>query len=142
MAFALGGGRIGHRLAARQHDEIVRMRQIEDGSGALVQHVGVEALRAQQRHIALEPVLDLPQARKLAGKHFLAPLEIGTGLQAVVADLQVIAEIAGRTAGEQRKDESREAHFSPVCLRLGRACPGHPRLSLAQFVDIRHFGRA
>jgi hypothetical protein len=31
----------------------------------------------------------------------------------MVADLQVIAEIAGRPASQQRKDESREAHGSP-----------------------------
>ena len=89
------------------------MREVQDCARPFVQHVGVEAFGPEQRHVPLEPALDLAQAGKLAGKHILAPLEIGARLPAMVAGLQVIAEIAGSTAGEQREDESREAHVSP-----------------------------
>ena len=86
------------------------MGEVQDRAGALVEHVGVEAFRPEERHVALEPVLHLFEPGKLAFEHLFTPLEVGARLQAVIAGLKVIAEIAGRPAGQQRKDESRETH--------------------------------
>ena len=50
------------------------------------------------------------QARRQAP---LCGARVGARLQAVIADLEVIGEIAAGAAGEQRKDESREPHVFP-----------------------------
>ena len=87
----------------------------------LIQHVGVEAFGPEQRHVALEPALDLLQPREFAGKHVLAALEIGTRLQAMVAGLEVIAEIAGsaQASSGKMKAVNRICPVSPI--RHGRA---------------------
>ena len=56
VTFGRHSGRwIGRGLAALKHDEIVLMGEIEDRTGALVEHVGIEAFGPEQRHITLEP---------------------------------------------------------------------------------------
>ena len=71
------------------------MGEVEDRAGALVEHVGVEALGPEQGHVALEPrSLTSFSPLKLAFKHLFATLEIGARLKAMVAGLEVIGEIA------------------------------------------------
>ena len=48
------------------------MGQVEDGAGPLVQHVGVDAFRPEQRNVALEPHPHLFQAGELAFEHGFA----------------------------------------------------------------------
>ena len=93
------------------------MGEVQDRACPLVKHIGIEAFGPKQSDIALEPVLHLFQPGELAGKHLFSPLEIGARLQAVIAGLKVIAEIAGSPAGKERKDESLETHV-PSPLRV------------------------
>ena len=50
------------------------MGEIEDRTGALVEHVGIEAFGPEQRHITLEPDAHLLKPGKLAGKHLFPAL--------------------------------------------------------------------
>ena len=84
------------------------MGEIEDRAGALVQHVGIEALGAKQSDVALDPLFYRLQTRELAFEHILPPVEFGARLKTVIAGLQVIGEITRRAAGEERQDESRD----------------------------------
>ena len=53
------------------------MGEIENGTGALIQHVRIEAFRAQQRHVALQALPHLLEAGELAFEYLLAALDIG-----------------------------------------------------------------
>jgi hypothetical protein len=86
------------------------MGEIEDRAGAFVEHVGIEALGAKQGDVTLEPQSDRLQPLKLAFKHLFATVEIGARVKAMIAGLEMIGEIARSTAGQERKDESREPH--------------------------------
>ena len=81
------------------------MGKIQNGAGALVQHVGVEAFRPEQGNVAIEPLPHLFQPGKLAGKHGFPLLEVGAGLQTMVPGLEMVGEIAADAAGKQRKEE-------------------------------------
>ena len=81
------------------------MGKIQNGAGALVQHVGVEAFRPEQGNVAIEPLPHLFQPGKLAGKHGFPLLEVGAGLQTMISGLEMVGEIAADAAGEQRKEE-------------------------------------
>ena len=35
-------------------DNVIRVREVEDGAGALIEHIGVEFIRAHQGHIPVE----------------------------------------------------------------------------------------
>ena len=86
------------------------MGEVEDGAGALVKHVGIEAFRPEERNVAFEACLHLFQTGKLAGKHGFALLQHGARLQTVVAGLEVVGKIAADADGEQRKEEGSEPH--------------------------------
>lgn len=81
------------------------MGKIQNGAGALVQHVGVETFRPEQGNVAIEPLPHLFQPGKLAGKHGFPLLEVGAGLQTMISGLEMVGEIAADAAGEQRKEE-------------------------------------
>jgi hypothetical protein len=110
---ALGqcAGRLRLR-AALQNYEIVGMGKVQDGAGALIQHVRVEAFGPEQSDVALEPRLYLFEAGKLALEHVFAALQIGAGVEPMIADFQMVAEIAADTAGEQRKNERAQPHLN------------------------------
>lgn len=86
------------------------MGEVEDRPRTLIEHVGIEALRAKQGNVALKPLPHGLKPCKLAFEHRLPPLKLGARLKAMVAGLEVVGEIAGRAAGQKRKDESREPH--------------------------------
>ena len=69
------------------------MGEIENGAGALIEHVGVEALGPEQRDIPLEAVLYLLQPGEFPSEHFLAALEIGARFETMLAGLQIVAEL-------------------------------------------------
>src|SRR5262245_50279198 len=102
------------------------MGEIEDGAGALIEHVGIEALRPEQRNIPLEAVLHLLQPGELPSEHFLAAPEIDTRFETMLAGLQIIAEIAACRAGQQRKDERHESHHSPQLPSFPPKVPSFP----------------
>lgn len=81
------------------------MGKIQNGAGALVQHVGVETFRPEQGNVAIEPLPHLFQPGKLAGKHGFSLLEVGARLQTMVPGLEMVGEIAADAAGKQRKEE-------------------------------------
>ena len=81
------------------------MGKVQNGAGALVQHVGVEAFRPEQGNVAIKPLPHLFQPGKLAGKHRFPLLEVGAGLQTMISGLEMVGEIATDAAGEQRKEE-------------------------------------
>ena len=89
------------------------MGEVEDGAGALIEHIGIEAFRPQQRDVALETLLDLLQSGELPFKHLLPALETGTGLKTVLADLDMIGEIAAEPEREQRKEKGAKPHGVP-----------------------------
>ena len=91
--------------AALQHDQIVGMGKVQNGAGALVKHVRVEALRAEQGDVSLEPLPHLFQPGELAGKHGFPLLEVGASLQTMISSLEMVGEIAADAAGQQRKEE-------------------------------------
>ena len=81
------------------------MGKIQNGAGALVQHVRVETFRPEQGNVAIEPLPHLFQPGKLAGKHGFPLLEVGAGLQTMISGLEMVGEIAADAAGKQRKEE-------------------------------------
>ena len=81
------------------------MGKIQNGAGALVQHVGVETFGPEQGNVALEPLPHLFQPGKLAGKHGFSLIEVGARLQTMVPGLEMVGEIAADAAGKQRKEE-------------------------------------
>ena len=81
------------------------MGKIQNGAGALVKHVGVEAFRPKQGNVALEPLPHLFQPGKLAGQHGFPLLELGARPQTMVSGLEMVGEIAADAAGKQRKEE-------------------------------------
>jgi hypothetical protein len=81
------------------------MGKVQDGAGALVKHVRVEAFGPEQSNVALQALSHLFQPVKLAGKHRLSLLEVGTGLQTMVPGLEMVGEIPADAAGEQGKEE-------------------------------------
>jgi hypothetical protein len=89
--------------SAFQHDDIVGAGQIENGAGAFVKHVGIEAFGPQQRYVTLDALPHLFEAGEFALQRFFALLKADAGVQPVLADLEVIEEIAAERAGEQRK---------------------------------------
>src|SRR4029078_268198 len=80
-----GRSGIRGRLTALQHHEIVGMGEIENGAGARIERVGVEALGPEPRDIPLEAVLSLLQPGELPSEHFLAALEIGARFETMLA---------------------------------------------------------
>ena len=40
------------------HDKIVTMGEVENGAGALVQHIRIETIGLEQRHVALDAQAD------------------------------------------------------------------------------------
>ena len=81
------------------------MGKVQNGAGALVQHIRVEAFRPEQGNVAIEPLPHLFQPGKLAGKHRFPLLEVGAGLQTMISGLEMVGEIAADAAGKQRKEE-------------------------------------
>ena len=86
------------------------MRKVEDRPRALVEHVGIEALGAKQGNVALESEPHLLETGELAFEHVFPSLKLGARGKAVITGLEVIGEIAGRAAGQKRKDERSEPH--------------------------------
>jgi len=81
------------------------MGKVQNGAGALVKHVRVEAFRSQQSNVALKAFSHLFQPGKLAGKHRFPLLKVGAGLQTMVSSLEVVDEIAADAACKQRKED-------------------------------------
>jgi len=93
------------------------MGEVEDGARALIEHIGIEAFRPQQRDVALQSLFDLLQSGELPFEHLLPALEPGTGLKAVLADLHVIGEVAAEPEREQRKEKGAKPRgVPPKCL--------------------------
>ena len=107
------------------------MGEVEDRPRALIEHIGVEALRAKQGNVALEPQPYGLKPGKLAFEHRLPPIKLGARLKAMVAGLEVVGEITGRAAGQKREDESREPH-SKESAREPLSGGYRPRFSTAR----------
>ena len=91
----------------------------------------------KQRHVSLDPRLHLLQAGELAGEHGLLLLELRARLEPMIADLEMIGEIAADTAGEQRKDEGRSRIASRLTT-LVMAGLGPAIHACEKCVDARH----
>ena len=81
------------------------MGKVQNGAGALVEHVRVETFRTEQSDVALQALSHLFQPGKLAGKHGFSLLKVRAGLQAMVSGLEMVDEITADAAGKQRKED-------------------------------------
>lgn len=99
------------RLSFRfDDDNVIGVREIEYRARAFIQHIGVEMFGPEQRYIPVELGPDSLQAFQLALQCRDTQLELRPGTKPMVADEQMVGEIANQREADKRYRRFAKAH--------------------------------
>src|ERR1700755_3568764 len=82
------------RFVAKRHRQLAGVGIIEQSTGLLVEHVGIDILRLQKRDSALPLGVLMLEAMKIGRKRRCLPVDVFLGFEPAVAAIGVGAEIA------------------------------------------------
>src|SRR5215472_12186152 len=112
-------------LAVRIHpDQIVRVGIVKLKPRTLVQHVGIDPVRTQQRHPLLALGALFLQARKLRGERDDLLVEFLPRVEPVLAGIGVDAEIADHRRRHRIEGKAGQDRFESGTGDHGRPCDG------------------
>jgi hypothetical protein len=110
--------------------EVARMRVVELVARALVEHVGIESTRSQERHALLGLGAFLLQLHQFGGQRDDLLVELLTCVEAVFTGLGIDPEIADHHRRQCIEHEPGEDRFEAGMLDHSRKCDGPVKANL------------